>query len=283
MNVRRWPPVEVAIFFVVALVFQYWLFAQLNNETIPTKWFRIRFLFPIVLVLSLTLIFRGRAHLWALIAPLLKIPLSIRWWIFAIGWLPALAALTTLTYPLLPGSPGDAPPLRPGVLIPALPFLFTVIQISLADECAWIGFAYKRTSNRWVPLAACVLVGTVWGWWYQPMVGFGRAVAGTAIPVPLFIWTMIATAVACAVMFHATRSALIVVAAQASGNFFYLAFPVLPQATNSWFPYAVFCGYQLILTLILVWKFGPHLRSETPSSQKHIWLLPKRWRPNENL
>ena len=278
MGKLRWPPVDVLVFFAAAIGYQYWLFDGLTGGRLDDPWFHARFAVPIGLALTMAFFAQGIQGVRSIVEPLGRIPLGVGWWLLAIGWVPLLGALTTLIYPTLPGNPGPAPALRPNVLIPSLAFLLFVIQVSLADESAWIGYACGRVQTRWRALAACLFVGAFWGWWYQPMVGYGRAIAGTAIPVPLFIWTMMATAVVCVLLYNATRSALIVVAAQVAGNFFYLVFPVLPQATGSWFPYAVFCALQLVLVVVLVWLFGPELRPASTRGERAIWLWPHRWK-----
>lgn len=276
---RRLPPLEVWLFFAAVLAYQYWLFDGLTDERLDNAWFRGRFFAAIGIAFAIAALFGGFSAVLRIVSAWFRVPLSLRWWALAIGWLPLLGLATTLTWPLLPGSPVEAPPIRPGVLLPNLGFLLIVIQNSLADEAAWIGYAYQRTQRRWVAFAACMLVGAFWGWWYQPMVNFGRSVAGTAIPVPLFIWTMMATAVVCAVLYNATRSGLIVLCAQVATNFFYLMFPILPQATNSWFPYAVFCGYLVLLVIALTAMFGWDLQPRKAEPVREIWLWPKRWRP----
>lgn len=92
---------------------------------------------------------------------------SRRWWVLAVGLLPALTvlalALTVLVDPDA-SSVGDAD--LGGALRTALLSAPALVLLAVLEEIAWAGYATPPLRRRWGQLGAGVVIGLVWAAWH---------------------------------------------------------------------------------------------------------------------
>ena len=112
----------------------------------------------------------GVRALWSQLRPRARggwPPQSRRWWVVAVGLVPALTvfalALTVLLDP-------DAPPVGEvglgGALLSALLSAPALVLLAVLEEIAWAGYATPPLRRRWGPLGAGVVTGLVWAAWH---------------------------------------------------------------------------------------------------------------------
>lgn len=101
----------------------------------------------------------GRALIWRV---------NWRWWASALLFpvLPSVAAL--YVFSALGGPAPDWSNLKPiWTVVPIMVVL--IVLAGFGEEFGWRGFALPRLQQRSSPLAASVIIGTVWGIWHIPL------------------------------------------------------------------------------------------------------------------
>ena len=164
----------------------------------------------------------GRSGVIDLLGRLTRWRIAPRWYVLAVGAVPAATALTVGLYAVT----GQTVPAltMPGGLGPAaLPIVFLVnlaVGGALAEELGWRGYAFPTLASRIGPVLAALAVGLVWAAWHLPFFLFFPAV-GVAGGFPL--WAYVPVLVAWSFLFSwsvdaAGGSVLIAVLLHASAN-----------------------------------------------------------------
>ena len=112
----------------------------------------------------------GRAGVFALLGRLARWRIAPRWYLLALGAVPAATALTVGVHV---ATSQPTPELTvPGGLGPGvLPIVFVVNLVvggALAEELGWRGYAFPTLADRVGPVLAALVVGLVWAAWHLP-------------------------------------------------------------------------------------------------------------------
>jgi membrane protease YdiL (CAAX protease family) len=146
-----------------------------------------------------------------------------RYYLFALGFPALLAAVATAEFALAGesldfGLVGE----RAASFLPLL--LFCLLVNGGPEEPAWRGFALPRLQERYSPVQATALLGTVWGFWHLPLLlveeNVDHDLAAVALAAML-VWTLagfIAYAFTYTYLWNRTRSALLCMLLHASYN-----------------------------------------------------------------
>jgi uncharacterized protein len=103
-----------------------------------------------------------------LIAPLFHVNVPLRWYIFAIIYMPAAKLLTAVVYR---GAYGDWPAFgnEPWILLPVVAVLATLTGGQAGEELGWRGHALPRLASRFGLRTASLIIGVVWAVWHLPL------------------------------------------------------------------------------------------------------------------
>jgi membrane protease YdiL (CAAX protease family) len=122
--------------------------------------------------LVISSIYSSRQGVRDMIAPITRWRVGIMWYPIALGlWLlivlagNAIAQSLNMTIPLSPAWPDH--PIR---LVIAESFIwYFLFGGPLNEEPGWRGFAMPRLQRQFCPLAASLILGTLWGLWHVPL------------------------------------------------------------------------------------------------------------------
>ena len=109
---------------------------------------------------------RGRDGAWRLLSSLLEWRVAPGWYVAVLLFAP-LALLAVFSLNTWLGAPFPRVAQRLAEFLPLL--LVLTLQTGLGEELAWRGFAQRRLQERFGPLRAALLVGTVWSAWHLPL------------------------------------------------------------------------------------------------------------------
>src|SRR4051795_5908704 len=181
---RRHP---VAIFFVstYAVAWAFWVpLVILQDRVAPVLDLVLRILgssTPSVLAILLVARLQGHGEVRRLLRRFLKGRVNV-------GWYAAIVALTSLAVAAVWVSTWfGAPAPVVAVTVPGVVsvFLFSIFPGSaLGEELGWRGFTLPRLQARRSPLAASLIVGTVWGTYHLPLFLLGSPVRPFALFLP---------------------------------------------------------------------------------------------------
>ena len=156
---------------------------------------------------ALTARSEGRAAVDALLSRILKWDVGLRWYLFAIGYVPALKLMVALVHRV---ATGEWPRFgqEPVYLMLAAIMISTWVQAG--EELGWRGYALPRLSERFgLPISSIVL-GLVWATWHLPLFFFpGSSTLGQSFP--LYLLQVTAVSVTIAWLYWRTGGSLLLV------------------------------------------------------------------------
>jgi membrane protease YdiL (CAAX protease family) len=127
---------------------------------------------PSMAALWLTARREGSAGVRALVEPVLRWRVEARWYLLAVGYIPAIKLTAALIHRLAAGA---WPPFgrEPLYLIPLAIAVSTPFQAG--EEIGWRGYALPRLAARLGLARASVLLGVVWAAWHLPQFFIAQA------------------------------------------------------------------------------------------------------------
>jgi uncharacterized protein len=163
----------------------------------------------------------GSVRAW--LRDILRWRLPVRYYVLALGFPFGLAAVASAEFALAGesldfGLAGE----RAAAYLPLL--VFCLLANGGPEEPAWRGFALPRLQERYTPVTATLIPGTVWGFWHLPLLlvedNVDHDLAAAALAA-ILIWTLAgftAYAFTYTYLWNRTHSALLCMLLHASYN-----------------------------------------------------------------
>jgi membrane protease YdiL (CAAX protease family) len=183
-----------AAFFIVAFTISWTLMAPAviagDLEGLPVVFFFLGVLGPAAAGAIVTRASGGSIRAW--LRRILKWRLPLRWYLAAIGFPVALAIVASTLfalagYELDVGLVGE----RAAAFVPL--FLYCLFINGGPEELGWRGFALPRLQERFSPVRATLVLGTIWGLWHLPLLRVEDNADHDLATLPLIvmlIWTL---------------------------------------------------------------------------------------------
>lgn len=203
---------------------------------------------PALVALALTERAEGRVATRALLNRVFEWRVSMRWYVFAIGYFPAIKLSAALTHRVVTGAwPRFG--FEAWYIIPAAILVSTWVQAG--EEIGWRGYALPRLSDRFGLALASVLLGIVWASWHLPLF-FVEATSTSGQSFPLYVLQVTAVSVAAAWLYWRTGGSLLLVMLlhAAVNNTRDIVPSAVPGATN---PFALSTSLVGWLTAAFLW------------------------------
>jgi len=190
----------------------------------------------------------GSAGVRALLRRILNWQVGLRWYLFAVGYIPAIKLTAALVVRVTTGGwPrfGD----DPWYLIPAAIAVSTPFQAG--EEIGWRGYALPRLADRFGLGRASLLLGLIWAVWHLPQF-FIRDADTYGQSFPLFVLQVTALSVAMAWLYARTGGSLLLVMLfhAAVNNAKDVVPSAVPGATN---PFGLSISAVAWVTVALLW------------------------------
>ena len=149
----------------------------------------------------------GRATTLALVSRIFKWRVGALWYVFAIGYIPAVKLSVALVHRIVTGAwPRFGQ--EPWYLMAAAIMISTWVQAG--EEIGWRGYALPRLSERFGLAAASVVLGIIWATWHLPLFFFPESsILGQSFP--LYLLQVTALSVAMAWLYWRTGGSLLLV------------------------------------------------------------------------
>jgi uncharacterized protein len=203
---------------------------------------------PSLAAILLTALAEGSAGVRALLRPVLKWQVGARWYLFAVGYIPAVKLTAALLHRAVTGAwPRFGE--EPWYVIPAAIAVSTPFQAG--EEIGWRGYALPRLAERFGLGRASLLLGLIWAFWHLPQ--FYIVEADTyGQSFPLFVLQVTALSVAIAWLYARTGGSLLLVMLfhAAVNNAKDIVPSTVPGATN---PFGLSTSLVAWLTVALLW------------------------------
>ena len=162
---------------------------------------------PGLVALSLTYLDEGHAAAAALLARALSGRVDFRWYVFALGLMPATKLLVALLHRLVMGEWPVFGETRWYVMAGAI-MISTWAQAG--EEVGWRGFALPRLALRLGLAPASLVLGAIWAAWHLPLF-FVPAGDTFGQSFPLYLLQVMAISVAMAWLYWRTQGSLLLV------------------------------------------------------------------------
>lgn len=203
---------------------------------------------PGITAVALTARHEGRAATEALIGRILKWDVGARWYVFAIGYMPAIKLMVALVYRI---ATGEWPRFGQEPVFIMLAAIMISTWVQAGEEIGWRGYALPRLSARFGLGSASIILGIIWAAWHLPLFFF-PASSTLGQSFPLYLLQVTAISVAMAWLYWRTGgSLLLVMLLHASVNSLKDIVPsAVPDATNAFTLQASLVGW---LTVIFLW------------------------------
>jgi membrane protease YdiL (CAAX protease family) len=149
---------------------------------------------PALVALALTERFEGRAATLALLRRVFKWRVGARWYVFAVGFIPAVKLSVAVVHRVAGGSwPRFG---QEAWYVMAAAILFST-WVQAGEEIGWRGYALPRLSERFGLAPASVALGAIWATWHLPLFFFpGSDILGQSFPLYLLQATALSVAMA---------------------------------------------------------------------------------------
>lgn len=203
---------------------------------------------PGLVALAMTGLAGGRAATRALLGRVFRWDVGARWYVFAVGYIPAIKLSVALVHRVVTGA-------WPRFGQDAWYVMAAVIMISMwaqaGEEIGWRGYALPRLADRFGLGPASVVLGTIWAIWHLPLFFFpGADTLGQSFP--LYLLQVTALSVAMAWLYWRTGGSLLLVMLlhAAVNNTKDIVPSAVPGATN---PFALSTSLPAWLTVALLW------------------------------
>ena len=162
---------------------------------------------PGLVALALTERGEGRAATLALLSRILKWQVGARWYVFAVGYMPAVKLSVAVVHRVVTGAwPRFGE--EAWYLMAAALVVSTWVQAG--EEIGWRGYALPRLSERFGLAPASVILGIIWASWHLPVFLYPQSsLLGQSFP--LYLLQVIALSVAMAWLYWRTNGSLLLV------------------------------------------------------------------------
>jgi membrane protease YdiL (CAAX protease family) len=162
---------------------------------------------PAIVALGLTARATGRAGVTRLLARISPASLDLRWYAFALAYMPVLklsaAVISRIRYGTWPTF-GDTP------LALIIGAIVVSTWVQAGEEIGWRGYALPRLASRVGLATASVILGVIWSVWHLPLFFIpGSGSDGQSFPI--YLLSVTAMSVAMAWLFWRTTGNLLVV------------------------------------------------------------------------
>jgi membrane protease YdiL (CAAX protease family) len=143
---------------------------------------------------ALTARTEGRPAVNALLSRILRWDVGVRWYVFAIGYIPALKLLVAVVHRV---ATGQWPRFGQDPVYLMLAAIIISTWVQAGEEIGWRGYALPRLSERFgLPMSSIVL-GMIWAAWHLPLFFFpGSSTLGQSFPLYLLQVTAISVTIA---------------------------------------------------------------------------------------
>jgi CAAX protease family protein len=203
---------------------------------------------PGLVALALTERAEGRAATQALLRRVFQWRVSARWYVFAVGYIPAVKLSVALVHRVATGAwPRFGQ--EPWYLMAAAIVFSTWVQAG--EEIGWRGYALPRLSGRFGLAPASVILGTIWASWHLPLF-FVPASNTFGQSFPVYLLQVTALSVAAAWLYWRTEGSLLLVMLlhAAANNTKDIVPSAVPGAAN---PFALSTSLVAWLTVAFLW------------------------------
>jgi len=162
---------------------------------------------PSLVALWLTARAEGSAGVRALLGRIFQWRVPARWYLFAVGYIPAIKLTAALIHRL---ATGEWPRFgsEPWYLIPLAIAISTPFQAG--EEIGWRGYALPRLAARFGLARASILLGLLWAFWHLPQF-FIREADTYGQSFVVFVLQVTALTVAMAWLYAHTNGSLLLV------------------------------------------------------------------------
>jgi len=198
--------------------------------------------------LALTARYEGRSATNALLNRILKWNVGARWYVFAIGYMPAIKLTAALVVRV---TTGQWPRFGHESIYVMVGAIMISTWVQAGEEIGWRGYALPRLSTRFGLAPASIILGIIWAAWHLPLFFFsGSDTFGQSFP--LYVLQVTAVSVAMAWAYWRTGgSLLLVMLFHAAVNNLKDTVPsAVPDATNAFTLQASLVGW---LTVTFLW------------------------------
>jgi membrane protease YdiL (CAAX protease family) len=162
---------------------------------------------PAVVALVLTQLVDGRAGVRTLLRSIVHLPIGLRWYVFAVGYMAAVKGVVAALHRVATGAwPmfGDTT-----VLVIAGAILVST-PVQAGEELGWRGYALPRLARRLGLAWASIVLGAIWAAWHLPLF-FIAATGTTGQSFPAYALGVTALSVAMAWLYWRTGGSLLLV------------------------------------------------------------------------
>jgi membrane protease YdiL (CAAX protease family) len=198
--------------------------------------------------LALTARYEGRSAANTLVNRILKWDVGARWYVFAIGYMPAIKLIVALVVRV---ATGEWPLFGREPFYIMLAALTISTWVQAGEEVGWRGYALPRLSSRFGLGPASIILGIIWAAWHLPLFFFPASdTLGQSFP--LYVLQVTAISVAMAWLYWRTGGSLLLVMLfhAAVNNLKDIVPSGVPDATNAFTLHASLVGW---LTVVLLW------------------------------
>lgn len=216
---------------------------------------------PAMAALASTAFSAGRQGLSAILSSLFEGGVGIRWYLFAILYMPAVKGLVVLSHLLITGRWPRFGQEGPFVIAVAI-LISTPVQAG--EEIGWRGYALPRIASRIGLGPASIVVGILWGVWHLPLFYLpGADKYGQSFP--LYVAGVMAFSVALAWLYGKTGGSLLLMMLMHSA--FNQTIGVVPDVLRPGErPFALGASLSFLLTLGWMWLAAGILLTRMPAA-----------------
>jgi membrane protease YdiL (CAAX protease family) len=203
---------------------------------------------PALVALALTERTEGRAATRALLRRVFMWRVGARWYVFAVGYMPAVKLSVALVHRIVTGTwPRFGQ--EEWYLMAAAIVVSTWVQAG--EEIGWRGYALPRLTDRVGLASASVILGIAWAGWHLPLF-FVPASDTFGQSFPLYLLQVTAVSVAAAWLYWSTKgSLLLVMLLHAAIN---NTKDIVPSAVlGAGHPFAISASLVAWLTVVFLW------------------------------
>lgn len=162
---------------------------------------------PGILALALTFRAQGEPGVRRILSRAVNIHVDWRWYLFAIGYVPAVKMFAAAMHRVLTG---EWPTFGHESIVLMLAALVVSTWVQAGEEIGWRGYALPRMSRRLRVGPASVILGIIWASWHLPLFFYpGSDLRGQSIG--LYLAQVTAISVAMAWLYWRTSGSLFIV------------------------------------------------------------------------
>jgi uncharacterized protein len=214
---------------------------------------------PGLIALALTELAEGRAATRALFGRVFRWRVGLRWYLFAVAYIPAIKLTVALVHR---AATGRWPRFGQEAWYVMAGAILVSTWAQAGEEIGWRGYALPRLADRLGLASASVLLGAVWAAWHWPLFFFPLAdTFGQSFP--LYLLQVIGLSVAMAWLYWRTGGSLLLVMVlhAAVNNTKDIVPSAVPGATD---PFALSTSLVAWLTVALLWIVAGYFLCRMP-------------------